>query len=319
MKLNFKQALICAFINILPVSAFCQEAPKFASVIDTADRPQVFAPGIISTPYSEWATSFSPDGQTVYSSLGAIYWTIICSKKQNDVWQKPQVVPFSGRFRDTDPFITHDGKRIFFISSRPPAGMPQDKPQLAMHIWYVDQSPNGEWRMPQYLDSTVNLAGVGNYAPSVSAKGTLFYCSRRKGLAGMQSFYNEWLGDHYAPAKQLLIKGAAEIQDPFIAPDESYIVFLNDTTIMISFKKDGQWTEAQNIGALVNDGSNNSSPSVSPDGKMLYYSSDRIQGFYKHRDLTKPALNYDQVVDENNSPFNGNGNILMIPIHLPKA
>jgi len=25
------------------------------------------------------------------------------------------------------------------------------------------------------------------------------------------------------------------------------------------------------------------------------------------------------VVDENNSPFNGNGNILMIPIHLPKA
>jgi hypothetical protein len=316
MKTIYK--FLVAGLCLSPVAALCQDAPKYASVIDTADRPQVFAPGIFSTPYSEWSISFSPDGQTAYSSLGAIYWTIICAKKENGVWQKPQVVPFSGRFRDTDPFITHDGKRIVFISSRPTADMPQDKPQKVMHIWYADQLPGGSWGTPHHLDSMVNVPGVGNYAPSVSAKGTLFYCSRRKGLTGMQSFYDEWLGDHYGPAKQLLIKGAAEIQDPFIAPDESYVVFLNGATIMISFKKDGQWTEAENIGAQVNDGSGNSSPSVSPDGKWLFYSSDRVQGFYK-RDYSKPALNYDQLVQENNSPFNANGNILMIPIHLPKS
>lgn len=317
--IKFIKTLFVAALGFAPALAFCQDAPKFASVIDTADRPQIFAPGIFSTPYSEWSMSFSPDGQTGYSSLGAICWTIICSKKQAGVWQKPKVASFSGRFRDTDPFITPDGKKIFFISSRPTADMPQDKPQKALHIWYADQRSNGDWGAPHHLDSIVNKPGTGNFAPSVSNKGTLFYCSRRKGLTGMQSFYNEWLGDHYGPAKQLLIKGAAEIQDPFIAPDESYMIFLNGTTIMISFKKDGQWTEAQNIGAQVNDGGGNSSPSVSPDGKWLFYSSDRVQGFFKPRDYTKPALNYDQVVQESNSPVNSNGNILMIPIHLPKS
>jgi len=302
----------------LPFMALCQDATRYANVIDTADRPQVFAPGVISTPFSEWSTSFTPDGQTVYSSQGGIYWTIVYAKKQNGVWQKPNVASFSGRFRDTDPFITPDGKHIVFVSSRPTPDMSQDKPQKATHVWYADLVSGDKWGTPHHLDSAINLPGISNYAPSVSAKGTLFYCSRRKELTGMQSFYAEWMGDHYATPKQVIIKGAAEIQDPFIAPDESYIIFLNGNDIMISFKKDGGWSEAQNIGAQVNDGSSISSPCVSPDGKMLYYSSNRIQGFYK-RDLKKPALNYDQLLQENNSLFNGDGNILMIPIHLPKS
>lgn len=318
MKLNFTSAFIFAMSYCAPLMALCQVTPHYSSVIDTADRPQVFAPGIISTPYSEWATSFTPDGQTVYSSQGAIYWTIVFSKKQGGVWQKPNVAAFSGRFRDTDPFVTPDGKKIFFISSRPTPDMPQDKPQRVMHVWYADYLTGDNWGTPHPLDSTINLNGIGNYAPSVSAKGTLFYCSRRKELTGMQSFYATRQGDHYAAPKQLIIKGAAEIQDPFIAPDESYIIFLNGNDLYISFKKNGEWTEAQSLGPQVNNGDGNSSPCVSPDGKMLYYSSNRVQGFYK-RDLTKPALSYDQLVQENNGLFNSNGNILMIPIHLPKS
>ncbi|SDT45458.1 WD40-like Beta Propeller Repeat [Mucilaginibacter mallensis] len=318
MKLSITSAFIFAVGCCLPFAALCQGAPHYSSVIDTADRPQVFAPGIISTPNSEWATSFTPDEQTVYSSQGAIYWTIVFSKKQNGVWQKPNVAAFSGRFRDTDPFVTPDGKRIFFISNRPTPEMPQDKSQRAMHVWYADHLTGDNWGIPHHLDSIINLNGIGNYAPSVSAKGTLFYCSRRKELTGMQSFYATWLGDHYAAPKQLIIKGAAEIQDPFIAPDESYIIFLNGNDIYISFKKDGEWAEAQSLGPQVNNGDGNSSPCVSPDGRMLYYSSNRVQGFYK-RDLSKPALNYDQLVQENNGLFNSNGNILMIPIHLPKS
>jgi len=58
------------------------------------------------------------------------------------------------------------------------------------------------------------------------------------------------------------------------------------------------------------------SPYVAADGKTLYYTSDRIQGFYK-RDLSQPALGYEQLVKENNSLFNNKGSILTIPIHLP--
>lgn len=317
----FVKPVACSFLIVFSLFANCISTygqTKQTHLIDTGIMPQIFAPGIMSTPFSEWSTSFTPDGKTVYSSQGSIYWTIVFSKQQQGKWIKPQVASFSGKFRDTDPFITPDGKKIFFISNRPAKTAPQNKAQAAEHIWYANHLTGDNWDTPQLLDSAINLTGVSNYAPSVSAKGTLFYCSRRKELTGMQSFYAEWKGDHYEKPKQLSIPGASEIQDPFIAPDESYIVFLNGNDIYISFKQGNGWAEAQKLDPEVNNGDGNSSPCVSADGKMLYYTSNRIKGFYK-RDVKKPALTYDELIKENNSLFNSQGNILMIPIHLPQA
>jgi hypothetical protein len=49
---------------------------------------------------------------------------------------------------------------------------------------------------------------------------------------------------------------------------------------------------------------------------MLYYSSSRIQGFYKRDPKAKP-LDYDGLVNEMQSIFNSQPNILMIPVNLP--
>ncbi|TSJ44467.1 hypothetical protein FO440_09895 [Mucilaginibacter corticis] len=307
-----KKYLLLFFASSITISTLAQSR----RLIDSGAMPQVFAPGILSTPYSEWSVSFSPDGNTAYSSLGDVFWTIITAKKVNGAWQRPEVVPFSGKFRDTDPFVTPDGKALFFISSRPylPGAAP-NVPQAAIHIWKVKKQTDGSWGTPAHLDSTINLTGVGNYAPSVSAKGTLYYCSPRKGLTGMQSFFAIREGDHYDKPQQLLIPGATEIQDPFIAPDESYLVYLDGNDLCVSFKQNGAWTKEEKLGPEVNNGNNLSSPHVSADGKILYYTSDRIAGFYK-RDLNGPALTYDQLLNENNSLYNNRGNILMIPIHL---
>ena len=312
-----KHSVTCTFASLL-ICATVSAQTNPVNIIDTAVAPQVFAPGAISTPFSEWSTSFTPDGQTVYSSQGAIYWTIVFSKKLNGQWQQPQVASFSGRFRDTDPFITPDGKRIFFISSRPQEDAPQDKPQRVTHIWYADHQDGDSWGTPHHLDSSININGLDNYAPSVSRKGTLYFCSRdRQGNSGMQSYVATWLGDHYDKPKLMSIKGVTEMQDPFIAPDERYLIFLSGNDMYISFRQNGEWAAAQKLGLPVNDGSGNSSPCVSPDGGTLYYSSNRIQGFYK-RDLKK-SVTYDELIKENDGLFNGQGNILMVPIHIPKA
>jgi hypothetical protein len=50
-----------------------QPAPLQANIVDSISRAKVFAEGVVSTPYTEWATSFAPDGKTVYFSRGAIY------------------------------------------------------------------------------------------------------------------------------------------------------------------------------------------------------------------------------------------------------
>ncbi|MDP9080992.1 MAG: hypothetical protein M3O71_26545 [Bacteroidota bacterium] len=302
---------VCAVFSV-----FSQASPP--NIIDTASRPKVFAEGVVSTPFSEWATSFSPDGNTVYFSRGAIYWTVCYSKLVDGKWSRPVVAAFSGKYNDTDPFVSPDGKRMFFISNRPfKAG--EDKPQKNYHIWYVDHISGDEWSDPKHVDAPVCLDGANNYAPSVSSKGTLFFCSRgREGNAGMASYSAKWLGNHYEKPEKLALLGKEDMQDPFIAPDESYIVFLSGNDLYYCPKNGGEWGIAQKLGPQVNNGDGNSSPYVSRDGKTLYYSSSRIQGFYKRNIKGKP-LNYDELEAENKSIFNSEGNILMIPVNLPAS
>ena len=65
---------------------------------------------------------------------------------------------------------------------------------------------------------------------------------------------------------------------------------------------------------LVNDGSTIYDPTVSPDGKMLYFTSTRVRGYYKRDPATLP-MDYDALLKEMNGIFNGKGNIFMIAIH----
>ena len=40
-------------------------------------------------------------------------------KKENNEWSKPELMPFSDSFMDLEPFLSVDGKRLFFVSDRP--------------------------------------------------------------------------------------------------------------------------------------------------------------------------------------------------------
>jgi Tol biopolymer transport system component len=309
---------ILFFIGLLPLISSGQsdgQQTSISKVIDSHAKAAVFAEGVVSTPYSEWATSFTPDGKTVYFSQGGIYWTILSSTLTDGKWAQPIVAPFSGRWNDTDPFVSPDGKRMFFVSNRPLEGTPQMTANKDIHIWYVDLLPDGQWSAPQHADSPVNITGSNCYAPSVSNTGTLYFCARnREGHSGMASYAATWLGTHFDKPRLLTLNGDAEIQDPFIAPDESYLVFVSGNDICISFHQNGSWSAVQKLGPEVNNGDGNSSPYISRDGNMLYYSSARVQGFYK-RDRSH-ALDYEGLMKEMQSVHNGSSNILMIPIQL---
>ena len=237
----------------------------------------------------------------------------------NGKWAKPQVANISGKWSDTDPFISPDGKRMIFISNRPLQGATQDKPQSSFHLWYTNRIAENKWGTPVHIDAPINLDGVSNYAPSISSSGTLYFCSRgREGNNGMASYSAKWLGDHFDKPVLLVLNGKEESQDPFVAPDESYLIFTSGSDLYISYPSGTGWATGQKLPKPVNNGDYNSSACVSRDGKMLYYSSGRIQGFYKRKPKDQ-SLNYNKLVTEMNSIFNGQDNILMIPVHLPRS
>jgi hypothetical protein len=311
---GFANALI--IICSTAAAAFSQNNGPAAAIIDTNSKVAVFAPGVVSTPFEEGAATFSPDGNTVYFYQGTIYMTVCSANKVNGNWTEPKVAPFSGHWSDWDPFLSPDGKRLFFVSNRPLEDAPQDKPQRKSHIWYTDKLSADKWSAPRHVDAPFNLDGVNNYGPSVSSKGTLFFCSNgRAGNSGMCSYCAKWLGDRYDEPKLLALNGKEDTQDPFVAPDESYIVFVSGNDIYVSFKQGEGWSTGQKLGPQVNNGDSIWDPTVSPDGKMLYYSTNRIQGLYK-RDPKGQPLNYNELQTEMNGILNGRSNILMIPVNL---
>jgi len=267
-------------------SAFGQSGQQ-QNIIDTRSGPKVFMQEGVSMPNDESAPTFTPDGNTVYLSDNN---TVCFSKRVNGKWTKPKTAPFSGQWKDWDASLSPDGKRIVFVSNRPLEGMPQDKPQKNNQLWYADHLSGDNWSKPRHLDAPVNLDGINDYAPCLSSAGTLCFCSRgRDGNKGMGGYYTKWLGDHYDKPKLLSLNGANDIYDPFISPDERYIIFVSNNSLYISYHNSNEWPAGQKLSAIVNNGNANSSPYVSPDGKMLYYSADHAPG------------------------------ILMIPVNIPKA
>jgi Tol biopolymer transport system component len=247
------------------------------SVVDINSKPKVFEQEGVPVPNDEFAPSFTPDGNTVYFSSGST--EIYFSKLVDNKWAKPIVAVFSGRWKDMDPFISPDGKRLFFSSYRPLDGASQDEPQKNAHIWYVDHLSGDNWSRPHHLEAPVNLAGIDNYAPSVSRSGTLCFFSPHRDVNNKgKSYCAKWQTDHYEEPKVLSLNGANGVRDPFISPDERYLIFVSGADLYISYHNGNEWLSGQKLSSNVNNGDGNGSPCVSPDGKMLYYSANHAPG-----------------------------------------
>jgi ketosteroid isomerase-like protein len=88
----------------------------------TPNEPAMIGEGIISTAQDEFGGSLSPDGKAVYfdRSVPPHYlYTMWESHLVGDKWSSPQILPFSGEYRDSDPVLPPDGNKLLFVSDRP--------------------------------------------------------------------------------------------------------------------------------------------------------------------------------------------------------
>lgn len=118
---------------------------------------------------------------------------------------------------------------------------------------------------------------------SVSSNGTYYFAVYKKedmGINGSIYTYSPNENTNENPIKLgPEINTGTYIAHPFIAPDESYIMWdmvrddgLGEADIYISFKqKNGSWLPAINMGEIINSPLQESSPSISPDGKYLFF------------------------------------------------
>ena len=251
--------------------------------------PELFAPGIISRGYSEQQIAFTPDGRELFLWLGESrpYCTILCMKETGKGWIPLQVAPFSGKYVDMKFSISPDGRRFLFSSNRPHEK--SRNPTDNLDIWTMERGSNG-WGEPKRLDSAVNT-GSHDYYPSMAENGNLYFMSDREGGLGEDDiYYAGFAGGKLTQARNIgpPINTSLNEGDPFIAPDESFILFCSrdrkdgfgNNDLFICYRKnDDTWTRPKNLGKKINTAAEEVCPVVSYDGKYLFFSSNR-----KHND-----------------------------------
>lgn len=248
------------------------------------NSPQIFGEGIISTGDYESHPAFSPSGDTLFFLKGDpdfSTWTICVSYFKNGRWSNPEVPPFSGKYMDADPFITKDGKTLYFLSNRPTKDGEFAKADF--DIWKLDLTRSG-LRNPVHLDSPIN-SSEDEYYPTVSDNGAMYFSSRRPGGKGGTDIYRCRLENGtYSAAENLgdSVNTSDNEYEPFIAPDESYLIFmatrpngLANADFFMSYHVDGVWARAFKLPPPFSSGGTDWSPKVTRDGKYLFFSSAR--------------------------------------------
>lgn len=298
----------------LLVLAGCQDAGGSvsplgvpASAARTADAAEVFAPGVISDGRWQYRITFTPDGKTAYYTAADGFFpgtrraTILVSHFRKGAWSLPEVASFSGTYTDIDPFISPDGQRLYFSSIRPVDGVA--RPDL--DIWFVERTPGG-WSEPVHLGPEVN-SPLDELYPSLSAAGTLYFGSGPFGptpAADWDIYRAERSGDGFAPREKLGPAVNTELPwnpadptadwefNPEISVDGHTLVFASLRPggygygdLYVSHLHNGEWTPARNLGPAVNTANDEFHPTLSRDGRELYFARTVFFPTFKESDF----------------------------------
>ncbi|PHS18954.1 MAG: hypothetical protein COA86_07255 [Kangiella sp.] len=215
--------------------------------------PKAFAPSGLSTERRDHSGFFTPDMKEFYFTRrnnNDKKWSLVVFKSENSQWRESVVGPRVGR-----PIITPDGKIMHLgkhYKQRTEAGWSELKSLGPLfkdfRIMRLMSSSNGTY----YFDEA-NESGPIHYSRLINGK-------------------------HEKP-KAVKIDFGDWNAHPFIAPDESYLIWdeqgengYGGSDLFISFRQeDGSWGTSINLGDTINTSDNEGGATVTPDGKYLFF------------------------------------------------
>lgn len=229
------------------------EHPFFAQK-PPGEIPEIFAPRIVSTRKNEQTAAFSPDIEEVYFRKvdeELENHSLIAIQYKDHLWLESFVVP-----RDISP----DGK--------------------VMHIGnkYREQTSSG-WSEVKSLGAPYDSIPIMRLTSS--SKGTYYFDTSpiydKSSAVGSIRYSRLIHGVREKPKTLEIDIAPIKKTHPFVAPDESYLIFDGRTEngnldMYISFRqKDGSWGTAINLGDKINTDRPDAYGSVTSDGKYFFF------------------------------------------------
>lgn len=216
-------------------------------------RPVLFAPDIIKTEFREAGCAFSPDLKEFYfRRRGGEYEsnTLVVVTYIDNKWSESLVETKAG-----EPFISLDGK--------------------TMHLGkkYRERTTSG-WSEKKSLGDPFNSFRIMRL--TASSNGT-YYFDEASETGPLR--YSRFINGVYEQPKTLNVDVGNWNAHPYIAPDESYIIWDDQresgsggADLYISFReKDGAWGPSINLGDTINTEFEDAYGSITPDGKYFFF------------------------------------------------
>ncbi|MEH0156096.1 OmpA family protein [Limibacter armeniacum] len=162
---------------------------------------------VLNTPYNEGTCSISADGKTIIftscertrerDSYGSC--DLFISRKIGGEWGKPQNMglPVNSRYWESQPALSADGRKLYFVSDRPGGVGRKD-------IWVSTMDFDGNWSKPDNVGKPINTEG-DDLSPFLHANGkTMYFASAgHLGFGGLDLFISEMDSTTWGEPKNL--------------------------------------------------------------------------------------------------------------------
>lgn len=195
-------------------------------------------------------------------------------------------------YDELNPVISPDGRSQYITIANHPqnTGGKRDPGD----IWVSVLTEDNKWSAPVHAGSLLNDQGYNAVAGFSSDGRQMFLLghygasgntSRTQGISVSRSSGNGW-----SKPENIVIpyfQNKSGVLSGYILPDQSVFVFSAETygtrgveDIYVCTKNaNGTWSEPKNLGGTINTRFQELSPSLSDDGKTLYFSSNGGRGF----------------------------------------
>ena len=245
--------------------------------------PEVFAPGLISSPDARELNSvFSREGRVFLFTreIDGIFKMFVSAQRRDGTWSPPFMTSLSRTFpghRDADMAFSPDGDWLYFISDRPLPGYSLDR----YNIWRSRNSSQG-FHDPEPLGPHVNGPGHELY-PVLVGDGSLYFSAARDDSLGGRDVYRAQFEDGEFGEPVRLGPGVNsewDEGDVYVSPDETYMIHvaggrpdsLGGSDLYVSFRQpDGTWGQDIHLGDGINSEDIDYCPMVTPDGKYFFF------------------------------------------------
>lgn len=240
-----------------------------------SDTVQRWAPAGISSDMFEAYATFDPRSGALYfvrASKAFSGWRIMMSSCEQGQWQAPVEPDFAGRGVEADPYVTPDGRELYFISTRTTGS---DK-SADFDIWHSDRLPSGEWAPPQRLPAPVN-SPAAEWFPRPGRDGWLYFGSNRPGGVGKNDIWRakktgraNWTVENLGPN----VNTPGDEYEPLPSPDGKWLLIEAGDGYYRSDRTKNGWSKRYRLGSQINGNGSEVGATFSPSGRSVLFSRD---------------------------------------------